>query len=143
MLIQPQPGVMSASLPFTVIIAAEPGEPAPPDDPVATYDDATSTTTIHSGMIAANGFHVIDASALPDLELFFSTGGTITLTDTADAAKNTVVISEILWGLDFGEPALTQSMRQFIELYNTNMTGSIDLAGWTLVFQEGPSDTSE
>ena len=127
-------GAKTVRLTFNIEVQAQVEQPTAPS---ATYNDANSTTTIHSGMIAANGFYVIDASALPDLELFFSTGGTITLTDTADTAAKTVVISEILWGLDFGEPALTQSKRQFIELYNTNITGAINLTGWKLVFQEG------
>ena len=129
-------GVQRATLSFTINVKAAPGT-VTPEDPVATYNDATKTTTIHSGTIAANGFYLVDATALPNLELFFSTGGTITLMDTADTAAKTVVMSEILWGLDFGEPALSQSNKQFIELYNTNMSGSLNLAGWKLVFQEG------
>ena len=96
--------------------------------------------TISVGAIAANDFAVIDASGLPDLEYFFDIGGSITLhdNDTADDANSrTVVISEILWGLDLGELVVAnQAQYQFIELYNT--TGAdIDLAGWKLIFTAG------
>ena len=129
-------GTDSESLNFTIEVKAKPTVPTP-QDPNVTYDPATTTTTISEGTIAANGFFVVDASALPDLELFFAQGGTITLMDTASAAAKTVVISEILWGLDFGEPAAAQKNKQFIELYNTNMSGAVDLAGWKLVFEDG------
>ena len=126
----------TARLNFAVEVKAAPTTPTDPD-PVATYDPATKTTTIGQETIAANGFFVIPASALPDLELFFSAGGTITLMDPASAAAKSVVISEILWGLDLGEPRATQKNKQFVELYNTNITGAVDLAGWKLVFKEG------
>ena len=107
-----------------------------PTTPKAVYDPVTMTTTISAGMtIAANGFFVIPAAALPDLERFFAEGGTITLMDPAAAAAKSVVISEILWGLDYGEPAASQKNKQFIELYNTNISGAVNLAGWKLVFQ--------
>ena len=110
-------------------------------DITASYD-ATDMETSLSGTIGANGFVVIGAAALPDLEEFFDVGGTIGLHD-ADAAdgndKNSreVVISEILWGLDFGAMVIAdQKQWQFIELYNT--TGAaIPLDGWTLKFTEG------
>ena len=100
----------------------------------------TGTTTISEGVIAANDFVVIDSSDLPDLELFFDIGGTIGL-DDGDAADDensrAVVMSEILWGLDFGEKVLAdQTKHQFIELYNTT-AADIDLAGWKLVFTRG------
>ena len=102
---------------------------------------APATTSISEGTIAANGFAVIDYTDLPDLEYFFDIGGTIGLHDTAadtDKTKNsrTVVISEILWGLDFGEPLAMQPRHQFIELYNTT-NAVIDLKGWKLVFTPG------
>ena len=104
-----------------------------------------------SGVVAPNDFAVVAAASLPDLELFFSRGGTITLTDAdatkTDHAAKTIVISEILWGLDLGAAVGAQDVYQFIELYNTNKppaadatdqtAGQIDLAGWKLVFKEG------
>ena len=94
---------------------------------------------------------LLHAASLPNLELFFSRGGTITLTDAdatkTDHAAKTIVISEILWGLDLGAAVGTQDAYQFIELYNTNKppaadatdqtAGQIDLTGWKLVFKEG------
>ena len=102
---------------------------------------APATTSISAGTIAANGFAVIDYTDLPDLEYFFDIGGTIGLHDTAadtDKTKNsrTVVISEILWGLDFGEVLAMQPRYQFIELYNTT-NADIDLKDWKLVFTPG------
>ena len=106
----------------------------------AAYAADTMTTTISKGMIAANKFAVIDYSDLPDLEYFFDIGGTITLhdADTADDENSrTVVISEILWGLDLGEELLSdQEKHQFIELYNTTAT-DISLKDWKLVFTRG------
>ena len=109
-------------------------------DVTAAYDADTKTTTISDGAIAANGFVVIDYSDLPDLELFFDIGGTIGLDDGDDADdenSRTVVISEILWGLDFGEVVLTnQRKHQFIELYNTT-ADVVDISDWKLVFTRG------
>ena len=88
-----------------------------PGDITATYDAATMTTTL-TGTIGANsptdstsGFAVVGHAALPDLEEFFDIGGTIGLHD-ADSAdgdddnSREVIISEILWGLDFGATAI-------------------------------------
>ena len=108
----------------------------------AAYDATKKETAISVGVIAGNGFAVIDYTDLPDLELFFDIGGTITLHDT-DATKNdgnvrSVVMSEILWGLDTGESPVgkDQQKYQFIELYNTT-AAPIDLKGWKLVFTPG------
>ena len=112
-----------------------------PGDITATYDAATMTTDL-TGTIGANSFAVVPASALRDLEEFFDIGGTIGLhdADTADGDDDNsreVVISEILWGLDFGATKITdQKQWQFIELYNTT-AASIDLTGWMLKFTEG------
>ncbi len=108
--------------------------------PMTSYDEATKTTTL-AGMIAAHGFFVIDSDDLPDLEQFLFVGGTIGLGDNLAAAggnSRTVVISEILWGLDLGAAVAQETMHQFIELYNTT-NAAIDLTGWTLTFTEGRS----
>ena len=145
----------TAALNLALEVKAAPTTPVPPSvedgDLAASYNPATGVTTIGSGattattqsshttIIAPNGFATIGASKLPDLEEFFEIGGTITLADndTADDKNSrTVVMSEILWGLDFGAPATQQTKWQFIELYNT--TGAaIDLTGWTLTFKDG------
>ena len=91
-------------------------------------------TTTLSGSIAADSFGVVLADDLPDLEDFFRQKGTIILDDGADAKKRSVLISEILWGLDAGEPAGMQDRRQFIELYNTSNSASVNVTGWTLTF---------
>ena len=99
----------------------------------------TGTTTISKGVIGANSFVVLYYSQLPDLELFFDIGGTIGLDDgdgADDKNSRTVVISEILWGLDFGEVLAMQRKHQFIELYNTT-AAAIDLKDWKLVFTRG------
>ena len=111
--------------------------PAMSDDLPATHADGV--TTITSGMIAGDGFASIGHESLPDLQEFLEIGGTIGLSNgdaTDDKNLRSVVISEILWGLDMGATADQQTQFQFIELYNT--TGSdIDLTGWTLTFTEG------
>ena len=106
----------------------------------AAYDADTETTTISSGSIAANGFASIGSENLPDLEEFFTIGGTIGVDNgdtTDDKNARSVVISEILWGLDDGETDIAkQNKHQFIELYNTT-SAAIDVTGWKLIFTEG------
>ena len=128
----------TASLNFTIAVKAKViiTPPATGDLP-ATYADGA--TTITSGMIAANGFATVGSMHLPDLEAFFEIGGTIGLSNgdaTDDKNSRTVVISEILWGLDLGAAATAQDQWQFIELYNTT-NASINVAGWKLTFTEG------
>ena len=124
--------------------AADASADDPTGDVTAAYakgtGTTTGTTTISDGTIGANDFVVIRHGALPDLELFFDIGGTIGLDDGDDADdenSRSVVISEILWGLDFGETVLAdQQTHQFIELYNTT-AADIDLMGWELIFTRG------
>ena len=149
---------VTTTLMVTITVSAVGGTPptagtpppagTPPTDVTATYDAATMTTTL-TGTIGANsptdstsGFAVVGAAALRDLEEFFDIGGTIGLHD-ADSAdgdddnSREVIISEILWGLDFGATAIAdQKQWQFIELYNTT-SAPIVLDSWTLKFTEG------
>ena len=149
---------VTTTLMVTITVSAAGGTPpptgtpppagTPPTDVTATYDAATMTTTL-TGTIGANsptdstsGFAVVGAAALRDLEEFFDIGGTIGLHD-ADSAdgdddnSREVIISEILWGLDFGATAIAdQKQWQFIELYNTT-SAPIVLDSWTLKFTEG------
>ena len=131
----------SVSTPHAHVRVVAPTTPPPTTLPfgsvTAKYTEGNTTTTISAGMIKSNNFAVVYADALPDLELFFSQGGSITLMDPGAAPAKSVVISEILWGIDYGEPAASQKKHQFIELYNTNISGDIDLAGWKLVFTRG------
>ena len=138
-------GGKTARLGFSITVNAKPDGPTP--DPVTilprgatritgTYNTAMGETTL-TGSIAANDFGVLMSEGLPDLELFFSAGGTITLDDGASTAAKTVVMSEILWGLDLGEAALMRKKRQFIEFYNTNKSGSVSVTGWKLKFKSG------
>ncbi len=135
----------SASLNFTITVNAVRVVPPPVSaDLDASYDPMTGVTTIGGSVKAGTvidmkGFATIGSQDLPDLEEFFEIGGTIGLSNgdsTDDKNSRTVIISEILWGLDLGAPAMEQTKWQFIELYNT--TGAaIDLAGWTLTFKGG------
>ena len=134
----------TASLNFTLTVnAVVVVPPTPTGDLAATFAAGTGkvvgTTTVTSGSIGANDFATIGSQDLPDLEEFFDLGGTIGLSNgdaTDDKNSRTVVISEILWGLDFGAPVEEQTQWQFIELYNTTAS-SINLATWTLTFTEG------
>ena len=133
---------------YAMLSVATKSTPPSVGDITATYDAATMTTTL-TGTIDANsptdstsGFAVVGAASLRDLEEFFDIGGTIGLHD-ADSAdgdddnSREVIISEILWGLDFGATAIAdQKQWQFIELYNTT-SAPIVLDGWTLKFTEG------
>ena len=128
----------STSQPTAVILAARMMTPEDVDFS-ASYDGSTKETTL-TGLIDANGFAIVESASLPDLEEFFTIGGTIGVDNgdaIADANARSVVISEILWGLDYGETDIAkQNKHQFIELYNTT-SAAIDLAGWKLIFTEG------
>ena len=122
---------------------AAPTPPAPGDiDGTKKVVDATITQVTLTGVIAANGFATIGAVDLPNLAEFFRVGGSITLTDAEAIKKDhppkTVVISEILWGLDLGAPLAMQNKQQFIELYNTS-ADNIDLKDWMLEFNQSPT----
>ena len=113
------------------------GDDQTPSPVTVSAGKGTDTLTL-AGSITANGFAVISAADLPDLNAFFVVGGTISLIAdagtgaTARTAKD-VVISEIMWGLDQAQPVASQANKQFIELYNT--TGAaIDLTGAMLSF---------
>ncbi len=119
--------------------SASPEGPRTEYGATAMYDADTMTTSL-SGIIASKGFVVVEAAALPDLQEFFDIGGTIGVDDGDPAEDNnsrTVVISEILWGLDFGATLIAdQKQWQFIELYNTT-ADAINLEGWMLKFTHG------
>ncbi len=124
---------------FTIVA---PGTTPPPPtgglpDPLsASYDAATSTTSLTAaGSLAANGFGVIDADALPDIQRLYAEGGTISVLNTSGTSKD-IVISEIMWGLNLAKPiGAGRDAEQFIELYNT--TGAaINLSTVTIVFDE-------
>ena len=64
---------------------------------------------------------------LPDLEEFFELGATLELvTPTLSLSKHDIVISEIMWGVDFRYPdAGEETYTQWIELYNTQASQHI------------------
>ena len=101
----------------------------------ATYSATDDETTL-KGMLAANGFAVISAADLPDIQRFFAEGGSISvLSAKAGAVAKDVVISEIMWGLNLRAVGATRTANQFIELYNT--TGAtIDLKDVKLDFND-------
>ena len=141
----------SDMLSFAIVVNAGPDMPDPivlphPNMEIhGTFVPGTGknvgVTTFTRGSINPNSFGVVLADALPDLEDFFRQKGTIVLDDGRSTPLRTVVISEILWGLDAGEPAATQDRRQFIELYNTNRPTDtnpvVDVRGWRLIFTLG------
>ena len=135
----------SASVSVTIAAAASVTPaivlPNPNMEIHGTFAPGTGRTvgvTTLRGSINPNSFGVVLSDALPDLEDFFRQKGTIVLDDGGSTPLRTVVISEILWGLDAGEPAGMQDRRQFIELYNTNRTTDtnpvVNVTGWTLTF---------
>ena len=106
---------------------------APAVAPVTNYDEATGITTL-AGTIPANGFFVIGAEDLPDLQRFYSEGGSISvLSSKTGAAAKDVVASEIMWGLNLRAIGAARTAHQFIELYNTT-SAAIDLADVKLTF---------
>ena len=139
-----------AGTPTSFAVVPAVGTKAPPKTPDVDIPGTTVVTL--SGKIGSNKFMPVAVdSGIPNLELFFSRGGTITLSDAGaaktDHAAKTVVISEILWGLDYAKKIADggQLKWQFVELYNTNIeditadkdAGEIDLKDWTLTFTIG------
>ena len=137
---------------------------APPPGGLAegeTRDTVTSETEFTlSGMLKAGEFVVIAPmdrtdidgteiviAELPNIQRFFAKGGTISLMGgTSDAGKinKSVVITEIMWGLNSKAAIGSQANYQWIELYNTDNANAdgkgthtpadADLSKYTLVF---------
>ena len=100
----------------------------------ATATAKATTTITETEMLAANGFAVIGAGALPDIQRFFAEGGSISvLSSLTGAVAKDVVISEIMWGLNLRAIGAARSAHQFIELYNTS-SAEVDLTDITLTF---------
>ena len=90
-----------------------------------------------SGMLGPDSFMVFSPTAdmpkkgakaiekFPNLQRFFARGGTISLVGgsgaAGDAPNKSVVISEIMWGLNLAAAEVgKQPNHQWIELYNTD-----------------------
>ena len=124
-----------------------------------TRRDVTEEATFDlSGTLASNSFVIVAPMArddipgteiviadLPDIHRFFARGGTISL---VGGASKSVVISEIMWGLNLAAEPAMQADKQWIELLNpdndltdtdaTNAAAApIDLSGYKLVFTPG------
>ena len=107
----------------------------------ATYDATKNETTL-TGMLAANGFAVVGAEDLPDIQRFFAEGGSISvLSSLTGAEAKSVVISEIMWGLNLRAIGAARSAHQFIELYNTS-GATIDLKDVKLTFDGANTPTA-
>ena len=118
-----------------------------------------------SGMLASNSFIIVAPvdnpdidgemiiADLPNIQRFFARGGTISLVggsgDAGDDPNKSVVISEMMWGLNLGaEEVAEQPDYQWIELLNTDnalsdtddtndAAAAIDLSTYKLVFTPG------
>ena len=125
--------------------------------PTAPGDTVIAGTVVLSGSITNDDFVVLGATvtgtddsglSLPAakrlsglniaLDEFFLNGGKILLIAPSAQSAKSVVISEIMWGVDAAASPTTES--QWIELYNTT-GGAVSLAGWKLEFL-GPNGVS-
>ena len=126
-----------------------------------TRDSVTEETEFPlKGMLASNKFAIFSAVAntdagstaiadLPNLQRFFARGGTISLVGPTGTTAKSVVISEIMWGLNLAaETVAAQPDYQWIELLNTDnalsdtddtndAAAAIDLSTYKLVFTPG------
>ena len=127
-----------------------------------TRDNVTEETEFTlAGMLASNSFAIFTAVAngaiegetaitgLPNLQRFFAKGGTISLVGPTGTTAKSVVISEIMWGLNLAaEEVAEQPDYQWIELLNTDnalsdtddtndAAAAIDLSTYKLVFTPG------
>ena len=127
-----------------------------------TRDSVTEETEFPlSGMLASNKFAMVFSAvailmqvqlrllSLPNLQRFFARGGTISLVGPTGTTAKSVVISEIMWGLNLAaETVAAQPDYQWIELLNTDnalsdtddtndAAAAIDLSTYKLVFTPG------
>ena len=104
-------------------------------------DDAGFTSGAGNFSLDTSGMPVdktridIDDSAWVDLKHFLVTreGGTIDLIGPTGSEVKSLVISEVMWGNDAGLGTESETNSQWIELYNTQSSGSIS-GSWTLKF---------
>ena len=131
-----------------------------------TRDNVTEETEFTlAGMLAPDSFVVVAPMArsdidgteivfaeLPNIQRFFAKGGTISIVGgsgaAGDAPNKSVVITEIMWGLNHAQAIGSQANYQWIELYNTDNVNSdaktdtgdpatVDLSKYKLVFTPG------
>ena len=134
-----------------------------------TRDNVTEETEFTlKGMLAPDSFVVVEPrwysvnvdvdvdeiliAELPNIQRFFAKGGTISLVGGSSAAgdppNKSVVITEIMWGLNHSRTIDYQADYQWIELYNTDNVNSdaktatgdpatVDLSEYKLVFTPG------
>ena len=128
-----------------------------------TRDNVTEPTEFTlAGMLAPDSFVVVAPmdrtdidgteimiAELPNIQRFFAKGGTISIVGgsgaAGDAPNKSVVITEIMWGLNHAQAIGDQANYQWIELYNTDNVNSdantatgapatVDLSTYKLVF---------
>ena len=160
-----------ASTPLSIPLAARTAGAVVDEEEGLSEDDTRNNVTDEttfplSGTLAPDDFVVVAPmmrsdidgteimiAELPNLQRFFARGGTISVvggSGAAGAAPNkSVVISEMMWGLNLSapEPIVTQANFQWIELYNTDndlsdndattTPDAIDLTMYKLVFTPG------
>ena len=75
----------------------------------------------------------VRAAGLPNLENFFTNGGTVYLTTSDTVTAGSVVISEVMWGIDSAQADSANS--QWIEIHNTTATAiTVAEKKWALFF---------
>lgn len=135
----------------TTTTPPEPPDPRGPDDNDPNSEGLSGSVAKHSYIVFAADKTAAQLSSsitvkevrLPRLDQFFHNGGggRIVLVSPSTAVAKSVVISEIMWGIDKSN-ASSPGAVQWIELYHMGVAGATDtinLAGWKLKFIKDPT----
>ena len=108
--------------------------------PVSPTNQDTEDENKETAQTPAQLLYNVRVAALPNLQNFFGNGGTVYLTTSdEDVTAGSVVISEVMWGIDSAQAASANS--QWIEIHNTTATAiAVGEKKWGLFFFNANED---